>query len=159
LGTTSTKWKTPSYVLIGKEKRGGGITKWQSKYSPLDQINTQNVGKIKLAWTWDSPKVEQMSGIPALQSGVFEAIQKPLANALWLSGLCGKAVFAQSSNTDLIHKKFTISRLSRSSSLFCPSFSISISISVGSICGILPVGHFIRISLSSGQECLTDSLS
>src|SRR5262245_57744284 len=50
-----------------------GANNAQTKYSPLDQINTQNVGKLKLAWTWDSPEVTQMSSIPALQSAIYEA--------------------------------------------------------------------------------------
>ncbi|MCI0523652.1 MAG: PQQ-binding-like beta-propeller repeat protein, partial [Acidobacteria bacterium] len=44
-------------------KNGAGKGEWRyyggdqgsSKYSPLDQINKDNAGKLKVAWTWDSP--------------------------------------------------------------------------------------------------------
>jgi quinoprotein glucose dehydrogenase len=62
-----------------------GSDKAQTKYSPLDQINAQNVGKLKLAWTWDSPEVAQMSSIPALQSGVFEATPLFINGVLYTS--------------------------------------------------------------------------
>jgi quinoprotein glucose dehydrogenase len=55
------------------EWRYYGANNAQTKYSPLDQINVQNVGKLKLAWTWDSPEVAQMSSIPMLQAAIYEA--------------------------------------------------------------------------------------
>jgi quinoprotein glucose dehydrogenase len=44
-------------------QNGGQKAEWRSyggdngstKYSPLDQINAANVGKLKVAWTWESP--------------------------------------------------------------------------------------------------------
>ncbi|HEY8459897.1 MAG TPA: pyrroloquinoline quinone-dependent dehydrogenase, partial [Blastocatellia bacterium] len=73
LGATKGEW--PHY----------GADKAHTKYSPLDQINAQNVGNLKLAWTWDSPEVEQLSSIPALQSGVFEATPLFINGVLYTS--------------------------------------------------------------------------
>jgi quinoprotein glucose dehydrogenase len=38
----------------GEWKYYGGDS-GSTKYSPIDQINKQNVGSLKVAWTWDSP--------------------------------------------------------------------------------------------------------
>ncbi len=39
----------------GGEWRSYGGDNNSTKYSPLDQINAANVGKLKVAWTWESP--------------------------------------------------------------------------------------------------------
>jgi glucose dehydrogenase len=39
----------------GGEWRSYGGDNGSTKYSPLDQINAANVGKLKVAWTWESP--------------------------------------------------------------------------------------------------------
>jgi quinoprotein glucose dehydrogenase len=39
----------------GGEWRSYGGDNGSTKYSPLDQINAANVGKLKVVWTWESP--------------------------------------------------------------------------------------------------------
>ena len=40
------------------EWRFYGGNQASTKYSPLDQINRENVNKLKVAWTWDSPDLK-----------------------------------------------------------------------------------------------------
>jgi quinoprotein glucose dehydrogenase len=50
-------------ISAQKEKKSTPAGEWRNwggdnastKYSPLDQINKENVGSVKTAWTWDSP--------------------------------------------------------------------------------------------------------
>jgi quinoprotein glucose dehydrogenase len=67
------------------EWRYYGADKAQTKYSQLDQINAQNVGQLKLAWTWDSPEVAQMSSMPSLQASIFESTPLFINGVLYTS--------------------------------------------------------------------------
>ena len=48
-----------------------------NKYSPLDQINADNVGQVKVLWTWDSPDLPLQKASRALTS--FATEWTPLA--------------------------------------------------------------------------------
>src|SRR5215470_17765551 len=68
-GAGSTDW--PSY--------GGGPT--QTRYSPLDQINTSNVASLKVAWTYDTGdafKGSEMQCQPVVAHGVLYATSPKL---------------------------------------------------------------------------------
>ncbi len=43
-----------------------------SKYSPLDQINKDNAGKVEVAWSWESPDVPMQKANRQLSSFAFE---------------------------------------------------------------------------------------
>ncbi len=43
-----------------------------NKYSPLDQINADNVGQVKVLWTWDSPDLPLQKASRALTSFATE---------------------------------------------------------------------------------------
>src|SRR5262245_1755514 len=47
---------------------GGNGEQWQ--YSPLDQINDRNVGRLVLAWYADMPVAEGLVGNPLVMGGV-----------------------------------------------------------------------------------------
>ena len=43
-----------------------------TKYSPLDQINKDNVGKLAVAWSWDSPDNELKKTVQGIGSFAYE---------------------------------------------------------------------------------------
>src|SRR5580693_5983182 len=43
-----------------------------TKYSPLDQINADNVKTLKAAWTWDSPDLKLLEQNQNLYTASFE---------------------------------------------------------------------------------------
>lgn len=52
--------------------RSYGGTEASSKYSPLDQINRDNVGGLEVAWRWSSPENEIIANNRRVQSFSFE---------------------------------------------------------------------------------------
>src|SRR5262249_61948466 len=55
--------KKPAKDVAGKgEWRYYGGDGGSTKYSPLDQINKENAGKLKVAWAWDSRSEERRVG-------------------------------------------------------------------------------------------------
>lgn len=52
------------YAADGGEWTSYGATNWSQKYSALDQINRQNFGNLKIAWTWKTPDVELIANDP-----------------------------------------------------------------------------------------------
>ena len=69
VGSTVADW--PSY--------GGGPT--QTRYSPLTQINTENVASLKVAWTYDTGdafKGSEMQCQPVVAHGVMYAASPKL---------------------------------------------------------------------------------
>src|SRR4051794_22476561 len=49
-----------------------GGDKANSKYSPLDQIGTANVKKLRIAWRWPSPDAAVLKSLPHITTGHFE---------------------------------------------------------------------------------------
>jgi quinoprotein glucose dehydrogenase len=60
-----------------------------TKYAPLDQINRDNVGKLTIAWTWDSPYVEMQKKNRMLSSFAYEDTPLMIGGTLYAtSSLC-----------------------------------------------------------------------
>jgi quinoprotein glucose dehydrogenase len=60
-----------------------------TKYAPLDQINQSNVGKLTVAWTWDSPYVAMQKKNRSLTSFAFEDTPLMVGGTLYAtSSLC-----------------------------------------------------------------------
>jgi quinoprotein glucose dehydrogenase len=56
-----------------------------TKYSPLDQINKENAGKLKIAWTWDSPDLPLQKDNRMLSSFAYEATPLMIGGRLYTS--------------------------------------------------------------------------
>ncbi|MBO0798775.1 MAG: PQQ-binding-like beta-propeller repeat protein, partial [Blastocatellia bacterium] len=56
-----------------------------TKYSPLDQINRENAGQLKIAWTWDSPDLPLQKDNRMLSSYAFEATPLMAGGVLYVS--------------------------------------------------------------------------
>lgn len=56
-----------------------------TKYSTLDQINADNAGKLKLAWSWDSPDLPLQKENRALGSFAYETTPLAVGNTLYIS--------------------------------------------------------------------------
>ena len=54
-----------------------------TKYSTLDQINADNVGKAKVAWTWDSPDIPLQAKNRALGSFAYETTPLAVGGTLY----------------------------------------------------------------------------
>lgn len=93
-------------TLAQKEARKGewryyGADNGSTKYSPLDQINKDNVKNLKTAWTWESPDLPLQKENRMLGSFAFEATPLMIGNVLYLSTSLSQvaAVDAQTGKT------------------------------------------------------------
>jgi quinoprotein glucose dehydrogenase len=60
-----------------------------TKYAPLEQINRDNVGKLTVAWTWDSPYIEMQKKNRMLGSFAYEDTPLMIGGTLYAtSSLC-----------------------------------------------------------------------
>src|SRR5215475_14011193 len=74
-------------------KDGAGKGEWRyyggdggsTKYSPLDQINKENAGKLKVAWAWDSPDMPLQKENRMLSSFAQEATPLMIGGRLYTS--------------------------------------------------------------------------
>jgi quinoprotein glucose dehydrogenase len=62
-----------------------GANKANTKYSPLDQIDKQNVSSLRVAWRWTSPDMEVVKQTPGLVTGKFEATPIMVNGVLYTS--------------------------------------------------------------------------
>lgn len=62
-----------------------GGTNAAAKYSPLDQINRDNAGRLKIAWEWTSPDAEILKANPQLNPGEFQATPLMIDGVLYVS--------------------------------------------------------------------------
>jgi quinoprotein glucose dehydrogenase len=73
----------------GARRRGEwsayGANKANTKYSPLDQIDKQNVSSLRVAWRWTSPDMEVVKQTPGLVTGKFEATPIMVNGVLYTS--------------------------------------------------------------------------
>jgi quinoprotein glucose dehydrogenase len=77
----------------GAQKKSATAGEWRyyggdagsTKYSPLDQINKENVADLKLAWTWDSPDLPLQKENRALTSFAYEATALMVGGVLYTS--------------------------------------------------------------------------
>jgi glucose dehydrogenase len=67
------------------EWRFYGGNQASTKYSPLDQINRENVHKLKVAWTWDSPDLKVLEQNPKLYTLGYEATPLMIGGVLYIS--------------------------------------------------------------------------
>src|SRR5882757_4962708 len=73
-----------------------GGTNWSQKYSPLDQITSENFKNLKVAWTWRSPDHDLLESLPPYP-------EMPLnANGLKGTALVVRGVMYMSSGLDQI---------------------------------------------------------
>jgi quinoprotein glucose dehydrogenase len=56
-----------------------------TKYSTLDQINADNVGRLKIAWTWESPDLPLQKENRQLGSFAYETTPLAVGNTLYTS--------------------------------------------------------------------------
>lgn len=62
-----------------------GGDKASSKYSPLDQVNSDNFNRLKIAWTWRSPDEEIEKANSDLRTWVWEATPLMVGGVLYVS--------------------------------------------------------------------------
>ncbi|MFB3105655.1 MAG: hypothetical protein ACE1ZA_12145, partial [Pseudomonadales bacterium] len=60
-------------TVVGTEWRNYGGDQGSHKYSPLDQINANNVASLQVAWSWDSPDNELVAKDPSLTPWGFKS--------------------------------------------------------------------------------------
>ncbi len=56
-----------------------------TKYSSLDQINADNVGKLEVQWTWTSPEVARTKENPRLASFAYESTPIVVGGVMYVS--------------------------------------------------------------------------
>ncbi|MBI2825546.1 MAG: pyrroloquinoline quinone-dependent dehydrogenase [Planctomycetia bacterium] len=71
-------------ALDGQWKYYGGDP-GSTKYSHLDQINATNVGRLKIAWSWDSPDIPLQKENRALGSFAYETTPLAVRGILYAS--------------------------------------------------------------------------
>lgn len=67
------------------EWRFYGGDQGSGKYSPLDQINRENVQKLKVAWSWDSPDLKVLEQKSRLYTLGYEATPLMIGGVLFIS--------------------------------------------------------------------------
>ncbi len=67
------------------EWRFYGGDQGSGKYSPLDQINRDNVQKLKVAWSWDSPDLKLLEQNSKLYTLGYEATPLMIGGVLYIS--------------------------------------------------------------------------
>lgn len=67
------------------EWRFYGGDQGSGKYSPLDQINRENVQKLKVAWSWDSPDLKVVEQKARLYPLGYEATPLMIGGVLYIS--------------------------------------------------------------------------
>jgi quinoprotein glucose dehydrogenase len=70
LGTIGTQGTFGTLARAGEWSHYGGNAASQ-KYSPLDQINKDNVGKLTIAWRWASPDNAVVAANPMSRPGMY----------------------------------------------------------------------------------------
>ena len=83
------------------EWRYYGGDQGSSKYSPLDQINRENVKNLKVAWTWDSPDLKVLEQKTKLFTLGYEATPLMIGGVLYISTSLSQvsAIDAKTGNT------------------------------------------------------------
>ena len=82
-------WSLPITGVDGVKKGEWlfyGGDQGSTKYSPLDQINRDNVKNLKVAWTWDSPDLKLIEANSKLFTFGFEGTPLMVGGVLWLVG-------------------------------------------------------------------------
>jgi quinoprotein glucose dehydrogenase len=71
--------------LVKGEWRNYGGDSRSLKYSPLDQINKDNAGKLQVAWTWESPDIPLQKQNRMLGSFGYSASPIMIGGVLYIS--------------------------------------------------------------------------
>ncbi len=74
-----------SNVVQKGEWRFYGGDQGSCKYSPLDQINRENVKNLKVAWSWDSPDLKLLEQNSKLYTLGYEATPLMIGGVLYIS--------------------------------------------------------------------------
>lgn len=82
-----------------------GATNAATKYSPLDQIDAANAGRLQVAWEWRSPDAEILKANPHLRPGEFQATPIMVDGVLYTStAMCQvAAIDAATGRTIWVH--------------------------------------------------------
>lgn len=90
-------------------RQGAGKGEWRyyggdqggRKYSPLDQINKDNVRQLKVAWAWDSPDIKMLEANPRTRIYSHEGTPLMIGGVLYISTALGHvaAINAQTGAT------------------------------------------------------------
>jgi quinoprotein glucose dehydrogenase len=75
---TAQTVKPEEWPVYGRDDAG-------SRYSPLDQINRDNVKDLRVAWRWSSPDNDAARNNPALRPGTNEATPLMVDGVLYTS--------------------------------------------------------------------------
>ena len=86
--------------LLAAARSAGSTGEWPvyggdnraSKYSPLDQINQQNVQRLRVAWKWESPDGEILKQHSDLRPGEFQATPLMIGGVLYTSTAMSQVV-------------------------------------------------------------------
>jgi quinoprotein glucose dehydrogenase len=78
---------------IGAQKKSAEMVEWRyyggdagsTKYSPLEQINRENVAKLKIAWAWDPPEIATQAENRRLISYANEGTPLMIGGTLYVS--------------------------------------------------------------------------
>ncbi len=82
--TRASAAETETAAPVGDWRHYGGDL-GSSKYSPLDQINAENAGKLAIAWTWDSPDIPIQDGNRGMFSFAHEYTPLAVGGKLYTS--------------------------------------------------------------------------
>jgi quinoprotein glucose dehydrogenase len=82
-----------------------GGDRGSKKYSPVDQINRDNVKTLKVAWTWDSPDLKILEQNSKLFTFGYEATPLMVGGVLYISTSLSQvaAIDAQTGKTIWVH--------------------------------------------------------
>lgn len=89
-----------SLVLLGVASNSVGATDWphygqdagSSKYSSIDQIDQDNVAKLTIAWTWDSPDNAMVTDDRRMTPFGFKSTPIMIDDVLYISTSLGQVV-------------------------------------------------------------------
>ena len=82
-----------------------GGTHANARYSPLDQINRDNVQQLRIAWRWPSPDRELMAARPGIQTWANETTPLMVGGVLYVSTSASQvaAIDAKTGRTLWVH--------------------------------------------------------
>jgi glucose dehydrogenase len=83
-GATADAADAPQKLVVGEWRYYGGDA-GSTKYSAIDQINSQNAGNMKVAWSWDSPDLPLQKENRGLGSFAYETTPLMVGGTLYAS--------------------------------------------------------------------------
>jgi quinoprotein glucose dehydrogenase len=100
----------PWAAANGAEKAHNARQEWpvyagtnqSKKYAPADQINRENVGRLKIVWRWESPDANILNKHPELTTWKFEATPIMVRGVLYTSTSLGQVAAIRASNGETL---------------------------------------------------------